>query len=140
MYNATQTFMASDAMRGNAGMHRQVAPGLPNAADTSSYTNLDGDPQSVLRNQMLNQSMVGNIASSATQNTGDAIQNVRETVRSDSQKNYEGQLFLNNYIAENLEAAGEGTQLMELGSGGNMEELLRIVQAGKQLTNGMEII
>ena len=140
MYNAAHSLHASDLMRGNAHLHRETAPIGPNAADTSSYTNLNGAPQEVLKNQMQNQAMIGNIAASASQNAGDAVQNVRNTVRMDSQKNYEGQMFLNNYMAENLEAAGEGTALMQLGSGGNMEELLRIVQAGKQLTRGMEII
>ena len=105
MYNP---LLGSDYLRGNEGMHRETAPGIPNALDTSSYTNLNGDPQTPLRNYARNQAQIGNIQASGSQQAADAVQGVREDVRSLSQKEYDRQQFLNRYLAENLEAARIG--------------------------------
>ena len=120
-------------------MHRETAPdGVPNALDTSSYTNLNGDPQTPLRNYARNQAQIGNIQASGSQQAADSVQGVREDVRSLSQKEYDRQQFLNRYLAENLEAAGESDALFRLGMSMSPEEINSIMLAGGNFMRGYE--
>ena len=125
MYNA---LVGSDYLRGNEGMHRETAPaGVPNALDTSSYTNLNGDPQSPLRNYARNQAQIGNIQAAGSQIAVDAVQGVREDARRQSQEKYDRQQFLNEYVARNMEAAGEADELVDLGSM-SPDEIAKIIR------------
>lgn len=110
-------------------MHRETAPGIPNALDTSSYTNLNGDPQRPLQNYARNQAQIGNIQASGSQQAADALQGVREDVRRVSQEEYDRQQFLNRYLAENLEEAGEGDDLIRLGMSMSPDEISDIILA-----------
>jgi len=125
MYNA---LLGSDYLRGNEGMHRETAPGIPNALDTSSYTKLNGDPQRPLQNYARNQAQIGNIQASGSQQAADALQGVREDVRRFSQEEYDRQQFLNRYLAENLEKAGEGDDLIRLGMSMSPDETAEIIR------------
>ena len=125
MYNA---LVGSDYLRGNEGMRRETAPGVPNALDTSSYTNLNGDPQTPLRNYARNQAQIGNIQASGSQQAADSVQGVREDVRRQSQEEYDRQQFLNRYLAENLEEAGESDDLIRLGMSMSPDETAEIIR------------
>lgn len=135
MYNA---LVGSDYLRGNEGMRRETAPGVPNALDTSSYTNLNGDPQTPLRNYARNQAQIGNIQASGSQQAADSVQGVREDARRQSQEEYDRQQFLNRYLAENLEAAGESDDLIRLGMSMSPEEINSIMLAGGNFMRGYE--
>ena len=135
MYNA---LVGSDYLRGIEGMHRETAPGVPNALDTSSYTNLNGDPQTPLRNYARNQAQIGNIQASGSQQAADAVQGVREDARRQSQEEYDRQQFLNRYLAENLEEAGESDDLIRLGMSMSPEEINSIMLAGGNFMRGYE--
>lgn len=124
MYNALH---GSDYLRGIGGMHRQTAPGIPNALDTSSYTNLNGDPQRPLQNYARNQAQIGNIQASFSQKAADALQGVREKARGFSQKEYDQQ-FLNRYVAENLYKADEADDLIRLGMSMSPDETAEIIR------------
>ena len=134
MYNA---LVGSDYLRGIEGMHRETAPGVPNALDTSSYTNLNGDPQTPLRNYARNQAQIGNIQASGSQQAADAVQGVREDARRQSQEEYDRQQFLNRYLAENLEEAGQSDDLIRLGTM-SPEEINSIMLAGGNFMRGYE--
>lgn len=119
-------------------MRRETAPGVPNALDTSSYTNLNGDPQTPLRNYARNQAQIGNIQASGSQQAADSVQGVREDARRQSQEEYDRQQFLNRYLAENLEAAGESDDLIRLGMSMSPEEINSIMLAGGNFMRGYE--
>ena len=119
-------------------MHRETAPdGVPNALDTSSYTNLNGDPQTPLQNYEDNQELIGNLQASGSQQAADAVQGVREDARRQSQEEYDRQQFLNRYLAENLEEAGE-RELIDLGMSMSPEEINSIMLAGGNFMRGYE--
>lgn len=124
MYNA----LVGSGYLGNEGMRRETAPGVPNALDTSSYTNLNGDPQTPLRNYARNQAQIGNIQASGSQQAADAVQGVREDARRQSQEEYDRQQFLNEYIARNMEAAGEADELANLGMSISPDETAEIIR------------
>lgn len=134
MYNA----LVGSGYLGNEGMRRETAPGVPNALDTSSYTNLNGDPQTPLRNYARNQAQIGNIQASGSQQAADSVQSVREDARRQSQEEYDRQQFLNRYLAENLEEAGESDDLIRLGMSMSPEEINSIMLAGGNFMRGYE--
>ena len=110
-------------------MHRETAPGIPNALDTSSYTNLNGDPQRPLQNYARNQAQIGNIQAAGSQMAVDAVQGVREDARRQSQEEYDRQQFLNEYVAKNMEAAGMADELVNLGMALSPDEISEILLA-----------
>ena len=125
MYNP---LLGSDYLRGNEGMHRETAPGIPNALDTSSYTNLNGDPQRPLQNYARNQAQIGNIQAAGSQMAADAVQGVREAARLESQKKQYPQRFLNEYVARNMEAADMADELVNLGMALSPDETAEIIR------------
>ena len=134
MYNA----LVGSGYLGNEGMRRETAPGVPNALDTSSYTNLNGDPQTPLRNYARNQAQIGNIQASGSQQAADAVQGVREDARRQSQEEYDRLQFLNDYLARNLEKAEAGDDLIRLGMSMSPEEINSIMLAGGNFMRGYE--
>ena len=137
MYNA---LVGSDYLRGIEGMHRETAPGVPNALDTSSYTNLNGDPQTPLRTYARNQAQIGNIQASGSQQAADAVQGVREDARRQSQEEYDRQQFLNRYLAENVAEAGGpiAEELSRLGMSMSPEEINSIMLLAKNFMPSYE--
>lgn len=120
------------------GMDRETAPVMPNQLTSDMYTSLNGDPQSTVNRQMVAQDQLGKVVTSGQQMKVDAERTLNEEVRGASQKKYETQRFLNDYMISNLEAAGEANDLMALGMG-DPEGYLRILQASKQMAMGMNV-
>lgn len=84
-------------------MYRESAYPGPNALDSSSYTNPNGDPQAALKQQYADQTIVADISNSGSQNAAEGIQLVREASNSDSQKKYEANRFLAAFMADNID-------------------------------------
>tara|TARA_Y100000004_G_scaffold197236_1_gene270585 strand:+ start:2728 stop:3279 length:552 start_codon:yes stop_codon:yes gene_type:complete len=127
MYNA----LVGSGYLGNEGMGRETAPGVPNALDTSSYTNLNGDPQTPLRINAYDQRQKRNIETSGPQRAADAVLDVQKGVTRRSQKNYEeGQKFLNGYVAQNVAEAGGriAEELFRLGMAMPPDETAEIIR------------
>ena len=120
------------------GMDRETAPVMPNQLTSDMYTSLNGDPQSTVNRQMVAQDQLGKVVTSGQQMKVDAERTLNEEVRGASQKQYETQRFFNDYMVSNLEAAGEANDLMALGMG-DPEGYLRILQASKQMSMGMNV-
>lgn len=95
-------------------MYRESAYPGPNALDSSSYTNLNGDPQAALKQQYADQTIVADINTAGSQDIADSRLGVRELAREDSQDKYEVNSFLANFMAERFEEAGGGQGLEEL--------------------------
>ncbi len=120
------------------GMNREAAPAMPNQLTSDMYTSLNGDPQYTVNRQMMSQDQLGKVVTGSQQMKADAERTLNEEVRNASQKKYENQRFLNEYMTANLLEAGEAQELMALGMG-NPEESLRILQASKQMAMGMNV-
>ena len=120
------------------GMDRETAPAMPNQLTSDMYTSVDGDPQYTIDRQRGTQDQLGKVVTSGQQMKADAERTLNEEVRGASQKEYDTQRFLNDYMVSNLEAAGEANDLMALGMG-DPEGYLRILQASKQFAMGMNV-
>lgn len=121
-----------------AGMNRESSPLMPNQMTSDQYTSLNGNPQFTLNRQYQTQDQLGKVVTSGSQRNVDVQRTVNEEVRKDAQKQYEAQRGLNNYITDNLVAAGEANELMVLGQG-DPESYLRVLQASKQYAMGMNV-
>ncbi len=95
-------------------MYRESAYPGPNALDSSSYTNLNGDPQAALKQQYADQTIVADINTAGSQDIADSRLAVREAAREDSQANYESNRFLAEYMADRFAAEGGGQALEDL--------------------------
>ena len=111
---------------------------MPNQLTSDMYTRLDGDAQYTIDRQRGTQDQLGKVVTSGQQMKADAERTLNEEVRGASQKEYDTQRFLNDYMVSNLEAAGEANDLMALGMG-DPEGYLRILQASKQFAMGMNV-
>lgn len=120
------------------GMNRESSPLMPNQMTPDQYTSLNGNPQFTLNRQYQTQDQLGKVVTSGSQRYVDVQRTVDEEVRMDSQKRYEAQRGLNNYITNNLVAAGEAGELMALGQG-DPEAYLRVLQASKNYAMGMNV-
>lgn len=129
-----------DYLNKDLGMNRETAPTVPNQMMPDQYTSLNplGSPQETIQNQMRTQASRSAVVTSDSQKKADAMRTVDGEVTESAQRNYENQRFLNNYLVDNLLAAGEGLDLMELGQG-DPEHTLRVIQASKQMANGMQV-
>lgn len=95
-------------------MYRESAYPGPNALDSSSYTNLNGDPQAALKQQYADQTIVADINTAGSQDIADSRLAVRELAREDSQDKYKVNTFLANFMADRFEEAGGGQGLENL--------------------------
>ena len=129
-----------DYLNKDLGMNRETAPTVPNQMMPDQYTSLNplNSPQETIQNQMRTQASRSAVVTSDSQKKADAMRTVDGEVTESAQRNYENQRFLNNYLVNNLLAAGEGLDLMELGQG-DPEHTLRVIQASKQMANGMQV-
>ena len=95
-------------------MYRESAYPGPNALDSSSYTNLNGDPQGALKQQQADQTIVADINAAGSQDAVDSLNSVRESSRAESQSQYDSNRFLATFMADRLEANGGGGNLAAL--------------------------
>ena len=135
---AEESLGASSAMQGIGGMERTAAPKGPNMFDSGAASKVQVNTQPFNNDRLLQQNILQNTASAATQANSNAVQQVRKQQLVSDNAEYKAQAMLQQRTGEVLSVLGApATLAMGNMSPPQQEKMRSDVATGKAMAMGV---